>query len=199
METVSLSRAGSRVHRTYVEVLVVAIAGAGTVAILMATAVHPRPVQAAHPVQLAAPGRPPVIGILGVTGRYLNRERASGVDSGEVDGREVGMSHPGEQRGLPAQDRQRGLAAGVRRGVEEFQGELGRVGAGFGVVDPAGPVDRGGGTVPELLEQLETADGLRLLTAHAACVGRPCPRMKPAITPSPGGTEMPCPSGPVPS
>jgi hypothetical protein len=66
------------VQRTYVAVLLVVVVGAGTLA-AVETVPSGRP--SARPVPtpaLAAPGAPPVVGILGVTGHYLARERASG-------------------------------------------------------------------------------------------------------------------------
>ena len=75
----ALNRSGGRVQRTYVVVLGVVVVGACTLAALESHRSAGPPARPTRPPELAPYGRPPTLGILGVTGHYLTRERASGI------------------------------------------------------------------------------------------------------------------------
>jgi len=79
VEVVVLSRSGGRVQRTYVVVLLVVVVGAATLAALEDRPSAGVPDRRPHPTGLAPYGKPPVVGILGASGHYLGRERASGI------------------------------------------------------------------------------------------------------------------------
>ena len=81
MEVETLSRDGDRAHRTYVVALLVVVLCAGTVVALEVDSSSGPPHHPKRHPSLAAYGTPPVLGVLGVSGRYLVRERDSGISA----------------------------------------------------------------------------------------------------------------------